>query len=102
MASAVAIAALDVLVDEELSERAARLGEIMRDGLRKVMKRSNGTMTEVRGMGLLNAVVIAKNERGRGAWELCLLLKEKGREDYVQRETYQLICFARSTCKANT
>jgi len=75
---ACAIAALDVMVDEKLSERAERLGQIMRDGLMKVMKRSEGTITTVRGMGLMNAVVIAENSRGRGAWEICLLAKEKG------------------------
>jgi len=78
LGSACAIAALDVLVDEKLAERATHLGELMREELRKVMKRSNGMMTDVRGMGLLNAVVIAKNSKGRGAWHLCLLAKEKG------------------------
>jgi len=75
---ACAIAALDVLIDEKLSERAAHLGEIMREGLRQVQKRSHGVIEEVRGYGLLNAVVIGKNSKGRGAWELCLLMKEKG------------------------
>jgi ornithine--oxo-acid transaminase len=33
----------------------------------------------VRGKGLLNAVVIDESKaEGRSAWELCLLLKEKG------------------------
>ena len=75
---ATAIAALDVLVDEKLAERAARLGEVMREGLRQVQKRSPNLILDVRGMGLLNAVVIGKNEKGRGAWELCLIAKEKG------------------------
>ena len=68
LGSATAIAALDVLVDEKLAERAAHLGEVMREGLRQIQKRSGGTITHVRGMGLMNAVVISKNERGRGAW----------------------------------
>jgi ornithine--oxo-acid transaminase len=74
---AVALAALQVLVDERLAERAARLGEIFRSEV-KALK--SPLVQEVRGRGLLNAVVIdqAKSQRGRTAWQLCLLLKDRG------------------------
>lgn len=74
---AVAITALDVLVDEKLADRAVRLGEVFRSGIRAL----NSPFVEcVRGRGLLNAVVIdeKKSVKGRTAWQLCLLLKSRG------------------------
>lgn len=79
---AVATAALEVIQNEDLSNRADRLGKIMRDGLEalKGVGPAGGWITEVRGMGLLNAIVIdeKKSTKGRGAWDLCLLFKSKG------------------------
>lgn len=77
LGSAVAITALDVLVDEKLTERADRLGKEFREGLSKIQ---NPLLSTVRGMGLLNAIVIdeTKSTKKRTAWDLCLLLKEKG------------------------
>lgn len=69
--------ALQVLIDENLSERAERLGQIFRSGIREL---GSPLVKEVRGKGLLNAVVIDqdKSARGRTAWQLCLLLKSRG------------------------
>lgn len=82
LACAVATAALEVIVDEDLSERADRLGKLMRKGLEslKSIGPSGGWIKEVRGKGLLNAIVIddTKSTKGRGAWDLCLLFKSKG------------------------
>ncbi|KDE04872.1 ornithine aminotransferase [Microbotryum lychnidis-dioicae p1A1 Lamole] len=82
LACAVASAALDVLVNEQLSERAERLGQRMRKGLEvlKSVGPDGGWITTVRGKGLLNAIVIdqTKSTKGRGAWDLCLLFKSKG------------------------
>lgn len=79
---AVASAALDVLVEEDLCNRADRLGEKFRASLTELMQSGKVPMLQqVRGRGLLNAVVIDESKckiQGRGAWELCLLLKEKG------------------------
>lgn len=79
---AVASAALDVLVDEQLCDRAARLGEKFRADLTALMESGSVPMlSQVRGRGLLNAIVIDETKskiEGRGAWELCLLLKSKG------------------------
>ncbi|KOS15098.1 ornithine aminotransferase [Malassezia pachydermatis] len=77
LGSAVAITALDVLINEKLCERAEKLGESFRTQLKNI---KSPLLTTVRGKGLLNAIVIdeTKSTKGRTAWDLCLLLKEKG------------------------
>ncbi|WFD26672.1 ornithine aminotransferase [Malassezia nana] len=77
LGSAVAITALDVIVNEKLCERAEQLGQMFRASLKEIQ---NPLLTEVRGKGLLNAIVIdeTKSVKKRTAWDLCLLLKEKG------------------------
>ncbi|KAF8196260.1 ornithine aminotransferase [Mycena galopus ATCC 62051] len=90
LACAVSITALDVLIDEDLSARAARLGEVFRSSVTAL---NSPLIQTVRGLGLLNAVVIDEERcnatrRARGldveganrrtAWQFCLLLKEKG------------------------
>lgn len=74
---AVAMTALDVLVDEDLVNRAQRLGEIFRAEVRKI---DSPLIKLVRGRGLLNAMIIdeTKSKKGRSAWDLCLLMKSKG------------------------
>jgi len=72
LAAAVGIAALAVLEDEQLDERAAVLGEKLRDELRAI---DCPRIVEVRGKGLLNAVVF---EPGFEAWDTCLALKDAG------------------------
>ena len=79
LASRVAIAALEVVQNENLVERSARLGEFLQNGLRELQKESNGIIKEVRGKGLLTAIVIDHDKaNGRTAWDLCLLMKEQG------------------------
>jgi len=74
MAAQVAMAALDVVKDEKLAERAEYLGEIFRQKIREI----NSDMIElVRGKGLLNAVVI-KPKNGKEAWDVCLKMAENG------------------------
>ncbi|KIP03032.1 hypothetical protein PHLGIDRAFT_130394 [Phlebiopsis gigantea 11061_1 CR5-6] len=74
---AVAMTALDVLVDEKLADRAYDLGEKFRAAVTAI---NSPLVKAVRGRGLLNAVVIdeSKSTRGRTAWQLCLLLKSRG------------------------
>jgi ornithine--oxo-acid transaminase len=74
---AVASAAIDVLVNEKLSERAEELGEKFRQQLMQI---NHPLLASVRGRGLLNAIVIdeTKSTKGRSAWQLCLLLKHLG------------------------
>jgi ornithine--oxo-acid transaminase len=74
LACKVAIAALEVLKDERLSENAAVLGELFR---REVRGLGSPHIREVRGKGLLNAIVI-DHPRADAAWQLCLALKENG------------------------
>jgi len=73
---AVAIAALEVVRDEKLTERAEVLGQRFRKGLSEIQSE---ILKTVRGKGLFNAIVIDETKTsGQSAWDLCLLLKEKG------------------------
>jgi ornithine--oxo-acid transaminase len=72
LACAVGIAALEVLEEERLEDNAERLGRIFREEISKV---KCARMREVRGKGLLNAVVF---EKGFQAWDLCLALRDAG------------------------
>jgi len=74
LACSVAMAAMDVIKDENLSANAARLGEILRRELRSI---SSEMISVVRGKGLLNAIVI-KPKDGKDAWDVCLKLAENG------------------------
>ncbi|MEO5777609.1 MAG: ornithine--oxo-acid transaminase [Flavobacterium sp.] len=77
IAAAVAMAALDVVKDEKLSENAERLGIIFRAELAKYIETSN-IATLVRGKGLLNAVVINDTEESETAWNICMALRDNG------------------------
>lgn len=74
IAARVAVAALQVLVDEGLAERADRLGEVFRTALRNI---KSPRLKTVRGKGLLNAIVIEEKD-GVSAWEVCLALRDNG------------------------
>jgi ornithine--oxo-acid transaminase len=74
LAAKVAIAALEVIKNENLAENAERLGKIFR----KEFQGIKSDMVElVRGKGLLNAVVI-RPKNGKEAWDVCLAMKDKG------------------------
>ncbi|MCC9071037.1 ornithine--oxo-acid transaminase [Flavobacterium sp. F-65] len=77
VAAAVAIAALEVIKDENLAENAERLGIILRKGLNEIAKRNN-LITLVRGKGLLNAIVINCGEDSDLAWDICLKFRDNG------------------------
>lgn len=74
LACKVAIEALQVLKDERLAENAEAMGELLRQGLRGL---HSPFIRQVRGKGLLNAIVIG-HVRAGAAWELCLALKDNG------------------------
>lgn len=74
LACKVSIAALQVLKDEQLAERAAELGEYLRTQLRNL---NSPFISVVRGKGLLNAIVIEHADKN-AAWNLCLELRENG------------------------
>jgi ornithine--oxo-acid transaminase len=74
LACAVAMEALQVLLDEKLAENANELGKLLRDELKNL---NSPLIADVRGKGLLNAIVI-KNIPGKDAWSVCLKLAENG------------------------
>lgn len=74
LAARVAIAALEVIQDEKLSENAAKMGHIFR---KELMKIESKRISEIRGKGLLNAIVI-KPKDGITAWDVCMALKNNG------------------------
>lgn len=79
LASRVAIAALEVVKEERLVERAEVLGEFLRKQLTILTEASGGIISEVRGIGLLTAIVIdPKKANGKTAWDLCLAMKDNG------------------------
>ncbi len=74
LACRVAIAALEVLKNEQLANNAFRMGEILRKELSDI---DTDFIKIVRGKGLLNAIEInAENEDT--AWNFCLNLMENG------------------------
>lgn len=73
---AVSIRALEIMEEERLTEKADKLGAMFRDGLREL---NSPLIRTIRGRGLLNAVVIDESKtNGHTAWDLCILMKEKG------------------------
>ena len=77
IAAAVAIAALEVVKDENLAQNAAHLGEVLRTGLNEIASR-NSLIKLVRGKGLLNAIVIDCDEESDLAWNICMKFSEYG------------------------
>ena len=77
LACKVAMAALEVAIEENLAENADRLGKIFRSELSEY-KKTNDLKKLVRGKGLLNAIVINDTEDSSTAWDICMKLKENG------------------------
>lgn len=75
LACAVAMAALEVVKEENLAENAERLGRIFREEIRS---RQLPLITLVRGKGLLNAIVIDDTPDSKTAWNICLKLRDNG------------------------
>lgn len=74
VAARVAMAALEVVKEENLAEKAEYLGEILRRELKAI---KSDMITTVRGKGLLNAIII-KPKNGKEAWDVCLKMAENG------------------------
>ena len=77
IAAAVAMAALEVVVDEKLAENAYNLGIIFRAELNKFIQTST-ICNGVRGKGLLNAILINDDEQSDTAWNICMRLRDNG------------------------
>ena len=74
LAAKVAVAALKVVKSEHLTENAEKMGNIFRDEIKKI---KSPFIKEVRGRGLLNAIVTTPI-KGKTAWDICIRMMEKG------------------------
>lgn len=68
----VGMAALDVVIEEELAENAAKLGELLRNELTNI---NSEHVSLVRGRGLLNAIVINETEKVN-AYDICIKMRD--------------------------
>ena len=71
----VAMAALEVVRDENLAYNAENLGKKFRDELSSF---SNPLIKNVRGKGLLNAIEVNDSPESKTAWDICMKLKDNG------------------------
>ena len=77
LACAVAKAALEVVIEENLASNAEKLGAYFRNKMNEYISKSD-LVTLVRGKGLLNAIVINDDEKSSTAWDLCVKMKMNG------------------------
>jgi|TARA_B110000263_G_scaffold139184_1_gene120712 ornithine--oxo-acid transaminase len=77
LACKVAQAALEVVINEDLANNAAVLGELFRNELTQRLS-STKIVKLIRGKGLLNAIVINDSEDSSTAWDMCLILRNNG------------------------
>lgn len=77
VAAAVAMAALEVVKEEDLAKNAETLGQLFRSEMNKYIAESN-IVNLVRGKGLLNAIVINDEEDSDTAWNICMALRDHG------------------------
>ncbi len=77
IAAKVAIAALEVVYEENLIQNARKLGAIFRKEMNRIIE-TNDLIVKVRGKGLLNAIVVNDAPDSQTAWNLCVALKENG------------------------
>jgi ornithine--oxo-acid transaminase len=77
IAAKVAIAALEVVEEENLIQNARKLGVIFRKEMQRIIN-STDLVVKVRGKGLLNAIIVNDSPESSTAWDLCVALKENG------------------------
>ncbi len=77
LAAKVAIAALEVVADEDLAGNAERLGELFRSEMNRIIAKTD-LIVQVRGKGLLNAIIVNDSPESKTAWNLCVQMKENG------------------------
>jgi ornithine--oxo-acid transaminase len=75
---AVAMEALEVVKDEKLADNAEHLGKLFRGRMQKNLVDQSDLVNQVRGKGLLNAIVINDSEDSSTAWDICIKLSENG------------------------
>jgi ornithine--oxo-acid transaminase len=76
LACKIAMTAVQVIIDEQLSENAFKMGEFFRKGLLDIQKKTD-RISVVRGKGLLNAIVI-NEDKGKSAWDICMDFAKNG------------------------
>ncbi len=76
-AAKVAMAALEVVKDEDLAANARTLGNLFRAEMEKIIAKSD-LVSAVRGRGLLNAILINDTEDSSTAWDICMALRDNG------------------------
>ncbi len=74
LACAVAMASLEVLKEENMADNAMQMGKLLRE---EIAKLNSPFITNIRGKGLLNAIVI-NHANPNASWDFCLALKENG------------------------
>lgn len=77
LACAVAIQALQVTLDENLAEKAEKLGRLFRDEINKLIP-DFPIIKTVRGKGLLNAILVNDSPESTTAWDICVKMMENG------------------------
>jgi ornithine--oxo-acid transaminase len=77
IAAKVAIAALEVVKEEKLTENAQRLGEIFRAEINRIIGNTD-LIVAVRGKGLLNAIIVNDTPESSTAWDICMDLAKNG------------------------
>lgn len=74
LACSVAIAALNVIQEENLAANADAMGKLLRMEIEKLR---SPLIAAIRGKGLLNAIVIRHPDK-EAAWHICMAMKERG------------------------
>ena len=77
VAAKVAVAALEVVREEQLAAKARKLGELFRSEMQLIIDKTD-LLVKVRGRGLLNAIIVNDTPDSKTAWNLCVALKENG------------------------
>ena len=77
LAARVAVAALEVIKDENLAENAEKMGQLFRKEMNRIIDNTD-LVVKVRGKGLLNAIIINDSPDSTTAWDICMAMKDNG------------------------
>jgi len=77
LACAVAMTSLQVLKDEKMTENAYKLGFVFRERMNALIQKTE-LITQVRGKGLLNAIVVNDKPESKTAWNICMEFLKNG------------------------
>ena len=68
---------IEVIIEENLSEKAYKLGNLFRNELILSLSKSK-IVSSIRGKGLLNAIEVNDSPDSKTAWNICLSLMKNG------------------------